>query len=125
MLELVKGDPEKTGLAYTIAENRVPMLNAMPSPRTIKSHFPFSLLPPCLLKTAKVKKYKFDPIEHANDTFYIEQTVYVARNPKDMIVSYFHHNRLLKTQGYIRDFPTYWNYFERDLRKFEILQPKI
>lgn len=50
--------------------------------------------------------------------------MYVARNPKDMIVSYFHHNRLLKTQGYIRDFPTYWNYFERDLCKFKLKRKK-
>lgn len=57
MLELVKGDPVKTQMAYTIAENRVPMINAMPSPRVIKSHLPFSLLPPNLLRTAKVKNF--------------------------------------------------------------------
>jgi Sulfotransferase domain len=68
MLALVKGDPAQTQMAYTIAENRVPMLNAMPSPRTIKSHMPFSLLPPSLLKTAKVTNFKFDEIEHVYNT---------------------------------------------------------
>ncbi|CAG2069305.1 unnamed protein product, partial [Timema podura] len=54
-----------------------------------------SLLPPRLLDTCKV--------------------VYVARNPKDVAVSYYHHNRLLTVQGYQRDFATYWNYFEHNL----------
>ncbi|KAF4533258.1 hypothetical protein B566_EDAN005174 [Ephemera danica] len=41
--------------------------------------------------------------------------VYMARNPKDMAVSFYHHNRLFKTQHYVGDFPKYWNYFQRDL----------
>nr|CAD7434031.1 unnamed protein product [Timema monikensis] len=67
----------------------------MTSPRHFKTHLPLSLLPPQLLDTCKV--------------------VYVARNPKDVAVSYYHHNRLLTVQGYQRDFATYWNYFEHNL----------
>nr|CAD7261591.1 unnamed protein product [Timema shepardi] len=67
----------------------------MTSPRHFKTHLPFSLLPPQLLDTCKV--------------------VYVARNPKDVAVSYYHHNRLLTVQGYQCDFATYWNYFEHNL----------
>jgi Sulfotransferase domain len=83
MLELVKGDAELTQLAYTIAENRVPMLNAMTSPRTIKSHMPFSLLPPSLLKTAKVKIFTFDQIKHVlNKMFYFPRQCMLHATPK-------------------------------------------
>ncbi|RXG66885.1 Sulfotransferase 1 family member D1 [Armadillidium vulgare] len=45
-------------------------------PRIIKTHLPFSLLSPSLLETCKV--------------------IYVARDPKDVAVSYCHHSRLFK-----------------------------
>jgi hypothetical protein len=45
------------------------------------------------------------------------QVVYVARNPKDVAVSFYHLNRLIRTQGYLGDFPRYWDYFENNLRK--------
>lgn len=66
--------------------------------RIIKTHFPFSLLPPNLL-TAGCK------------------VIYVARNPKDVAVSFYHLNQLFRTQGYTGDFPKYWDYFERNLRE--------
>eukprot|EP00095_Tigriopus_kingsejongensis_P012766 maker-scaffold725_size106157-snap-gene-0.15 protein:Tk12766 transcript:maker-scaffold725_size106157-snap-gene-0.15-mRNA-1 annotation:"sulfotransferase 1c3" len=43
-------------------------------PRLIKSHLPFALMPPDLIKRNKV--------------------VYVARDPRDVVVSYYHHHRL-------------------------------
>ena len=46
-------------------------LKGMQEPRVIKSHLPFSHLPPNLINKAKV--------------------VYVCRRPKDVIVSYYHH----------------------------------
>ncbi|KAJ8939807.1 hypothetical protein NQ318_012807 [Aromia moschata] len=65
--------------------------------RFIKSHLPFSLLPPNLLQAgAKI--------------------IYVARNPKDVAVSFYHLNRSIRTQGYKGDFPRYWDYFERNLQ---------
>lgn len=69
-----------------------------PSPRFIKSHLPLSLLPPSLLDTAKV--------------------VYVARDPRDVAVSFYHHNRRFTAEGYIGDFKRFWNYFIRDLGKY-------
>jgi len=45
------------------------------------------------------------------------QVVYVARNPKDVAVSFYHLNRLIRTQGYVGDFPSYWDYFEKNLRE--------
>ena len=55
--------------------------------RFIKSHLPMSLLPHNLVSTAKV--------------------IYVARNPKDVMVSYYHHHKLIKTQGYIGNLPNF------------------
>jgi hypothetical protein len=45
------------------------------------------------------------------------QVVYVARNPKDVAVSFYHLNKLIRTQGYLGDFPRYWDYFEKNLRE--------
>lgn len=67
----------------------------IPSPRLFKTHLPLSLLPPDLPNKCKV--------------------IYVARNPKDVAVSYYHHNRLLKFFDYQGDFEKYWHYFQNDL----------
>lgn len=64
--------------------------------RFIKTHLPFSLMPPSVMnERAKI--------------------IYVARNPKDVIVSYYHLSRLYRTTGYVNDFNTFWDYFENDL----------
>lgn len=68
------------------------------SPRHIKTHLPFSLLPQDLCEKCKV--------------------IYIARNPKDVAVSYYHHNRLLRVHDYQGDFPKYWNYFKDDLCEY-------
>ncbi|XP_052737493.1 luciferin sulfotransferase-like [Bicyclus anynana] len=63
----------------------------IPSPRFIKSHLPVSLLPPSLLDTTKV--------------------VYVARDPRDVAVSFYHHHKLMRVITADKDFKTFWNYF--------------
>ncbi|XP_044759626.1 sulfotransferase 1E1-like isoform X2 [Coccinella septempunctata] len=65
--------------------------------RFIKTHLPLSLLPKNLL-TAGCK------------------VIYIARNPKDVAVSFYHLNRLIRTQGYKGDFTTYWKYFQENLQ---------
>lgn len=70
------------------------------SPRYIKTHLPFSLLPPSLLDQAKV--------------------VYVARDPRDVAISYYHHNRLFLGNTFRGDFKSYWDLFRKDLRKYLI-----
>merc|ERR1711892_345448 len=55
--------------------------------RFIKSHLPLSLLPANLVETAKV--------------------IYVARNPTDVMVSYYYHHKLIKGHGYVGDLPNF------------------
>ena len=54
-----------------------------PPPRFVKSHLPFSLNNPRLLDVCKV--------------------VYVARNPKDVCVSFYHHVRLIRMHEFMGD----------------------
>lgn len=55
--------------------NSVEIVNNWPSPRFIKTHLPFELLP---TELDKVKP----------------KVIYVARHPKDLCVSYYHHCKL-------------------------------
>ncbi|XP_050559195.1 sulfotransferase 1C4 isoform X4 [Spodoptera frugiperda] len=65
------------------------------SPRFIKSHLPMSLLPPKLLGTAKM--------------------VYIARDPRDVIVSFYHHTKLFMMTGFTGTFKEFWHLFHKDL----------
>jgi len=56
------------------------ILDTLPNPRIIKSHLPMTLLPPDILESTKL--------------------VYVARNPYDVCVSFYHFARLLKDMNY-------------------------
>lgn len=76
----------------------VEMVNNLPSPRFLKSHLPLSLLPPSLLDTCKV--------------------VYVARDPRDVAVSFYHHNLHINFFPEEKDFKTFWNFFTNDLGKY-------
>lgn len=90
----IEGSGLDEPLAELLKEISKPQYDAftkLPSPRFIKSHLAFSLLPPSLLDTCKV--------------------VFVARDPRDVAVSFYHHNRLIKAHEYVGDFKTYWNYF--------------
>ncbi|GLH03813.1 Sulfotransferase [Gryllus bimaculatus] len=96
-LEKNRGNKENQEAIESLCQPMYETLKNAPSPRFIKTHLPFSLLPPDLLtKGCKV--------------------IYVARNPKDVAVSFYHLNRLIKTQGFLRDFKTYWEYFENNLQ---------
>ena len=45
---------------------------------------------------------------------YCGQVVYVARNPKDVIVSYFHHHKLFTNQQFTADIEKFADYFMKD-----------
>ncbi|XP_043787856.1 sulfotransferase 1E1-like [Apis laboriosa] len=94
-LELNKGDKDKEKLCKKIAQPGYDILEKIPSKRFIKSHFPFSLLPNILESGCKI--------------------IYIARNPKDVAVSWYYLNKAIKTQGYIGDFTTFWYYFQNNL----------
>lgn len=63
------------------------------SPRVIKTHLPLSLLP------ASVRSQK-------------AKIIYVARNPKDVAISYYYLCRAVQPIGFVNDFARFWHYFE-------------
>ena len=73
-LRQMKGVPkealDKNLLLKTMSKS-IETAQNMKSPRVIKSHLPFEMLPPNLLDTCKV--------------------IFVSRNPKDTCVSFYHH----------------------------------
>ncbi|XP_037786896.1 sulfotransferase 1C4-like isoform X2 [Penaeus monodon] len=72
----------------------IQLAEAMASPRTMKTHLPFSLISPDVMEHAKV--------------------VYVARNPKDTMVSYLHHHRLFREQEFVGSLESFVDYFVKD-----------
>lgn len=89
-------DPEKIAILNEIYIPGYEYMPKMASPRVIKTHFPFSLMPRSVMEVpAKV--------------------IYVARNPKDVAVSYYYQCRRARSIDYVNDFSLFWDYFERDL----------
>lgn len=96
------GDGEKTQkLIEVLSTPALKVLAEMPSPRFMKSHLPMSLLPTNLMDTAKV--------------------IYVARDPRDVAVSCFHHARLFKLINYKGNFRQTWSAFTKDLCAYRII----
>ncbi|XP_003424762.3 luciferin sulfotransferase-like [Nasonia vitripennis] len=75
-----------------LALDSVGFIDRLPSPRFIKTHLPFNLLPRQLRTGEKKPKI-----------------IYVARNAKDTCVSYYHHCKLL--EGYRGDFDEFCSLF--------------
>ncbi|RVE44425.1 hypothetical protein evm_010902 [Chilo suppressalis] len=67
------------------------VMSSMPSPRFFKSHLPLSLLPPALLDFCRV--------------------VHVARDPRDVAVSFYHHYQFFISTGFTGIFKQFWNLF--------------
>eukprot|EP00794_Sanderia_malayensis_P009821 gene9821-10829_t len=74
------------------------VLEPMPANRVIKSHLHLELLPPKLLDQCKV--------------------VMCLRNPKDTVVSYYHHEKLFKAETFIGDFDASFNLFMDNLLEY-------
>jgi len=72
-------------------------VDEMPCPRLLKSHFRLCLLPDDLLEKSKV--------------------VICLRNPKDTVVSYYHHEKRVNIYGYTGDFQTFFaDFMENRIR---------
>ncbi|EFN83859.1 Sulfotransferase 1C4 [Harpegnathos saltator] len=95
--ELLEMNKDNTAKEYCLelAKPGYEVVASMPSPRFIKTHFPFSLLPGILDVGCKI--------------------IYVARNPKDVAVSWYHLHLTITIQEFLGDFTTFWDYFENDL----------
>ncbi|KAK9884598.1 hypothetical protein WA026_007438 [Henosepilachna vigintioctopunctata] len=87
---------ENYKLIKKLSESVCDHLDQMKERRFIKTHLPLSLLPKNLLTVGC-------------------KVIYIARNPKDLAVSYYHHNRLIRVHGFKKDFPTFWEYFSNNL----------
>lgn len=96
LLALNEGEKDKERLIEQMSTPCYEFMPHMQQQRFIKTHFPFSLMPPSVLEQQS-------------------KVVYVARNPRDVAVSFYHLNRLYVTQGYHGNFPDYWHYFEHNL----------
>lgn len=74
----------KMDFIETISTPGYKFLPEIQEQRFIKTHLPFKILPPSVME------------QHA-------KVVYVARNPKDVVVSYYHLNKLYRTQVLTHD----------------------
>ncbi|KAF0303386.1 Sulfotransferase 1C2A [Amphibalanus amphitrite] len=85
--KFLPADPEKR----TITTNSMAGNAHTGARRFVKSHLPLSMNNPRLLDVCKV--------------------VYVARNPKDVCVSYYNHNRLMATHGFTGNLELFMQHF--------------
>lgn len=72
--------------------------------RFIKTHLPLEFLPPKLLETAKM--------------------VYIARDPRDVIVSYYRYCKGFKPTSFKGDLKTFYTMFKREQGLFSIVLVK-
>lgn len=93
-------------------------LKTMDSPRLIKTHLPLSLLPKgvdtntnkVLIQSNKIQSRKEGTTIKL--LYYGFQIIYVARNPKDVLPSYYFLLRLWKTTDYKASFLQFWKQFK-------------
>jgi hypothetical protein len=81
--------------------------------RIIKSHLQFSFLPPNLVSTGCKVRSLFSQ----NPSRRLLQVMYIARNPKDVIVSMYHLQRNSHGREFVGSFEEFFNYFLSDLSK--------
>ncbi|CAH2106075.1 unnamed protein product [Euphydryas editha] len=93
--EIRKEKPPSGQKHHSATVNDFRNLHTLPSPRFIKTHLPLSLLPPKLLDTAKV--------------------FYVARDPRDVAVSFHYMHQLFRYFDEGVEFTEFWELFKKDL----------
>ncbi|CAH4037214.1 sulfotransferase 1C4-like [Pieris brassicae] len=87
LLDGNKGNESNAKDIQNVVKSAVELVNEMPSPRFIKTHLPLSLLPPKALEA---------------------KMVYVARDPRDAIVSFYHLIDSMKLANFNGDFKQFW-----------------
>ncbi|XP_067007720.2 luciferin sulfotransferase [Anabrus simplex] len=95
--DLLSRKPEITFPEYVT--DSVKFISELPSPRFIKTHIPWELLPRQIREGTRSPKI-----------------IYVARNAKDTCVSYYHHSRLM--EGYKGNFQDFCKLFLEDSLTF-------
>ena len=90
--------PSMEGVEGNPLDDPVTYLDNMKGRRVIKTHIPLEFLPPKILDTCKV--------------------VYVARNPKDCAVSFYHHNLTMAGHGYVGSFEQFMEFFKEGLHVY-------
>lgn len=116
--------PENVAAIKEITKSVSDCLRNKTDRRFIKTHLPFSLLPRNLLNSGcKVISFSVDWCTYLSYQavvgepvikFRTLQVIYVARNPKDVVVSYYHLHRLVKNLDYKGDFQEFWKCFIND-----------
>ncbi len=94
-LAIPKNAPTDMALNF---DNSVEKAHKLSSPRLVKSHLPFCTLPEDAFKKGKV--------------------ILCLRNPKDTVVSYFHHEKLVNFQWFLDDFKASFDIFMNDLMPY-------
>ncbi|XP_066908556.1 sulfotransferase 4A1-like [Halyomorpha halys] len=88
-----ENNPQNRQIIENMSHPGYLVVESKPSPRLIKTHFPLSLLPRGVHK----KNCKI---------------VYVARNPRDVVVSYYYLLRTWRTTNYVGSFSQFWKQFK-------------
>lgn len=83
-LEENRDEGWKMDFIETISTPCYKFMPEMLQQRFVKTHLPFKLLPPSIMEQRS-------------------KVVYVARNPKDVVVSYYHLNKLYRTQVWVHE----------------------
>jgi len=95
-----------TGFASHVEKTSMDTVADLESPRYIKSHLPWNLLP------KEIRSYKKRP-----------KIIYVARDPRDVAVSVYHHKVLFS--GYLGTLDEFMEEFVADWGKLRIYQNTV
>lgn len=92
------GDISDINIAEAMFGPKYDQFDAQTTRRFIKSHLPIEIMPQSIFDVGA-------------------KLIYVARNPKDVAVSYYHFHKVNPVFGFTGDFDDYMKYFLDDKRE--------